>query len=94
MLVVVAYDIPNDRRRTKLARLLTDFGTRVQYSVFECRLDEVDRFEKMLSRVRKLIDTEEDRVRFYRLCAACEDRVLIEGDKEIPSWEEDGFLII
>lgn len=33
MLIVVSYDIPNDRRRTRLAHTLKDFGERVQYSV-------------------------------------------------------------
>jgi len=37
---VVSYDIVDDKRRTKLAKKLCDFGKRVQYSVFECDLDE------------------------------------------------------
>src|SRR6185436_13646804 len=40
MLILVSYDIPDDRRRTKLANALKDFGERVQYSVFEFLLDE------------------------------------------------------
>lgn len=31
---VVAYDVPDDRRRTALAKLLHTYGDRVQYSVF------------------------------------------------------------
>ena len=38
-LIVVSYDIPDDRRRLRLANTLKDFGIRVQYSVFECRLE-------------------------------------------------------
>ena len=33
--IVVSYDVPDDRRRTRLADRLLDFGVRVQYSVFE-----------------------------------------------------------
>lgn len=40
MFYLVSYDIPETRRRTKLAKILEDFGDRVQYSVFECILDE------------------------------------------------------
>ena len=29
-----------DRRRTRLAHVLKDFGERVQYSIFECKLEE------------------------------------------------------
>src|SRR5262245_31991344 len=35
MFYLIAYDIPNDQRRTKVAKTLEDFGDRVQYSVFE-----------------------------------------------------------
>ena len=39
MLVLVVYDIPDDKRRTKLATFLEGYGRRVQYSVFECFMD-------------------------------------------------------
>jgi CRISPR-associated endonuclease Cas2 len=35
MLFVVAYDIADDQRRMRVASELEDFGTWVQYSVFE-----------------------------------------------------------
>lgn len=31
---IIAYDIPNDRRRNKVAKILETYGDRVQYSVF------------------------------------------------------------
>ena len=36
---VISYDIPDDRRRNQLAKVLKGFGTRVQYSVFEAHLN-------------------------------------------------------
>ena len=38
--IVVVYDISNDRRRVKLHNLFRDYGTPVQYSVFECYLKQ------------------------------------------------------
>ena len=35
---VIAYDSPSDKRRRKLAKLLEGYGERLQWSVFECRL--------------------------------------------------------
>ena len=35
---VIAYDTPSDRRRRKFAKLLKGYGSRVQWSVFECEL--------------------------------------------------------
>jgi CRISPR-associated protein Cas2 len=74
MLIVVSYDVPNDRRRTRLAHTLEDFGERVQYSVFECHLDE-QALQILRERVTRLLDLQEDSVRIYRLCKEC-DRLL------------------
>lgn len=50
MLYIVSYDIPDTKRRTKLAKMLEDFGDRVHYSVFECILDS-DLLKKMADRI-------------------------------------------
>ena len=39
--VVIAYDIPEDKRRTKVAKALEGYGERMQYSLFECRITKV-----------------------------------------------------
>jgi CRISPR-associated protein Cas2 len=39
-LAAASYDVPSDRSSTKIAALLKDFGERVQYSVFECLLED------------------------------------------------------
>ncbi len=53
-LIVVSYDIPDDRRRLRLAHALKDFGARVQYSAFECHL-EPDGLETLRKRLAKLV---------------------------------------
>jgi CRISPR-associated protein Cas2 len=78
MLILVSYDVPDDRRRTRLAHALEDFGRRVQYSVFECLLDE-EHLGRLRVRVAALIEGEEDSVRIYRLCAECAGRLEIHG---------------
>jgi CRISPR-associated protein Cas2 len=74
MLIVVSYDVPDDRRRTRLARILKDFGERVQYSVFECRLDE-RALQTLRLRITRLIDPQEDSLRIYHLCLECDRRL-------------------
>jgi len=37
-LYVIAYDIPSNRRRTKVHKVLCGFGQWTQYSLFECYL--------------------------------------------------------
>ena len=78
MLILVSYDVPNDRRRTRLAHTLKDYGQRVQYSVFECNLEEAQ-LARLRSRVEKLIEATEDSVRIYLLCRGCAERLEIQG---------------
>jgi len=91
MHVMVSYDIVDDKTRYKVMKFLKDFGNRVQYSVFECDIDE-ERFKKMKEGIEKLINKKEDRVRYYLICKACIKRVVISGWGEIE--EDEGFQII
>ncbi len=78
MFIVVSYDIPDNKRRTRIAKTLEDYGVRVQYSVFEVNL-EARQIAKMRARLAKLIDEAEDSVRFYTLCAACFKQIEVLG---------------
>ncbi|MDY7041295.1 MAG: CRISPR-associated endonuclease Cas2 [Chloroflexota bacterium] len=82
MFVVVVYDISHDRRRTKLHDALLNFGTPVQYSVFECILDE-KRLEKMKKAIMRVIKPRQDRVRFYYLCRNCVARTEVTSGPEV-----------
>jgi CRISPR-associated protein Cas2 len=87
MFYLVSYDIPDDKRRTKLAKTLKDFGDRVQYSVFECILD-ANLLERMKEKITGLIDESEDSVRIYDLCAGCEKNIVIIGQGMVSKEEE------
>lgn len=69
---VIAYDIPDDRRRAGVARALEGHGERVQYSVFECLL-QTKQFDALWEELSELVEEGEDSLRVYRLCAACEE---------------------
>jgi CRISPR-associated protein Cas2 len=70
MLAIVAYDITDHKRLARVAKLCEDFGVRVQYSVFECRL-ESHRFDQFWNQLQGEIDPERDRIVAYKVCAAC-----------------------
>lgn len=65
MMLVVSYDISDDRLRMKFSKFLSKFGGRLQYSVFEIRnsdrvLDNIiieirHRFEKRFSQNDSII---------------------------------------
>ena len=89
--VVVAYDIPDDRRRQRLHDALLDYGTPVQYSVFECLVGarELERLKKHVSRT---IKPRLDHVRYYSLCHACVKRVESTLGPE-PAHEVDVLVV-
>ncbi|HAA04628.1 MAG TPA: CRISPR-associated endonuclease Cas2 [Syntrophobacteraceae bacterium] len=91
MYVMVSYDIVKDRTRTRVMKLLKNYGHRVQLSVFECDLDEA-RYAEMMSSVAELIDPDADMVRSYRLCRGSLERVVISGWGELRV--DEGFEII
>jgi CRISPR-associated protein Cas2 len=78
MLSVVAYDICDHKRLSRVARVCKDFGIRVQYSVFECRLDE-DEFARFWDLLCAEIDPEEDRIVAYKIDARCARETLTVG---------------
>ncbi|WP_322511346.1 CRISPR-associated endonuclease Cas2 [Chloroflexus sp.] len=77
-LYVVAYDIPNDRRRTKIHNLLSGYGLWTQYSLFECWLTRQQLIE-LQAKLARYIDAETDSVRFYAICGACQNKVITVG---------------
>ncbi|MEW6141528.1 MAG: CRISPR-associated endonuclease Cas2 [Chloroflexota bacterium] len=78
MFIVVTYDIPGDHRRNRVAKALEGFGYRVQFSVFECEVDEAQ-FRKMREKVAGRINPEEDSVRYYLICQSCLAKIIIDG---------------
>lgn len=87
---VIAYDIPDDRRRTKVHKILSGFGTWTQYSLFECFLSKKELVQLRAKLAQHLNETQ-DSVRFYPLCAACLDRVETVGG-QLPK-EEITFIV-
>lgn len=88
MFYLVAYDISDDQRRTKAAKILEDFGDRVQYSVFEMKLGRLEQLSEMQRRLENVIDPETDSVRIYFLCQGCRAKVAILGQGEVYQDEE------
>ncbi len=90
MLYIVSYDITDDRKRNRLSKIMLNFGARVQYSVFECNMDN-ELFEKMTKRIEKIISNE-DSVRVYTLCAKCKGVVKIFGRGNLTK-DEDVYIL-
>ena len=89
-LYVIAYDIPDDKRRTQVYKALKGFGTWTEFSLFECFLTKK---ELLLLRAKldEYIDTREDRVRIYMICDSCLSKIETVG---IPKPREEATYII
>jgi CRISPR-associated protein Cas2 len=71
---IICYDIPDDKRRNKVATLLEGYGERRQYSVFECHLKD-PQFAKLWEKLGKLIDDKQDSILCYPLSPQAQKRV-------------------
>ena len=78
MFTVISYDVVDDRRRTRVLKLLKGYGTHVQYSVFECDLS-AQQLTGVQDELRGLIDEHTDSVRLYLLDEANKQRTRILG---------------
>lgn len=72
--IVVAYDISNDKRRNKICDILSGYGRRANYSVFECFLGKKD-IEKMKERIEQEVKKGKDIVIYYSLCNSCIEKI-------------------
>lgn len=96
MLVVVSYDVKTSadggkKRLREVAQACADFGQRVQFSVFECSVGDVQWVE-LRRRLIAAIDQTQDSLRFYYLGEDHASRVEHVGTK--ASKDFDGPLIV
>lgn len=63
---LVSYDICDPKRLRQVAKSMEGFGVRLQYSVFECALDE-KRLNKMKAELQPILNHDEDQVLFVSL---------------------------
>lgn len=82
MFVAVSYDISEDKRRTKVHKILKSYGQWMQYSVFECCLTDTQ-YAKLRARLSKVIKPDQDSVRFYFLCACCQAKIERIGGEQV-----------
>lgn len=91
MFYVVAYDILETRRRTRLFKLLKGFGVWNQFSLFECHLKE-NQYKHMVEIIEKVINKDEDNIKIYYLCKDCFNQIKTIGNTKV--LEEKNTIII
>lgn len=97
MKIVISYDVKTDvsggkKRLRRIAKLLESYGQRVQFSVFECELDE-GKWLMLKSRIVKEINPKEDSLRIYRLGNNWEKKVEQIGVKKHFEMTQDVLIL-
>lgn len=81
---VVAYDVSDNLRRSRVVKVIEKVGIRVNYSVFECMLTD-KQLEKLQAEIANLMLPSEDTVIFYPLCLDCFSKIVyLPGRRERP----------
>ena len=96
MMTLVSYDVSavdaaGRKRLRKVAKECVNYGQRVQNSVFEVDVD-YGTFLKLKDKLMKIIDEEQDSLRFYYLGNNWKRRVEHIGAKE--TYDPEGSLIL
>jgi len=92
MLILVSYDVSTTttagrRRLRRIARVCTDYGRRVQNSVFECLLDPAQ-WTSLRLKLLDTFDASADSLRFYYLGSRWEGDIEHHGAKHVPAPDD------
>ena len=89
---LIIYDIADEKRLVKIAKLMQNYGVRVQKSIFEAALSK-----KVLKNLRldllQVMDLDDDGVKVFTLCPKCENRVIVIGKGETPIFNQQLLII-
>jgi len=76
--LMICFDVRDEKRLSKVSNTLENYGTRVQRSVFECLLNNIQ-LATLKAKLERLINTEKDQIRYYALCPRDVNKILIDG---------------
>jgi CRISPR-associated protein Cas2 len=93
MIYLYAYDIPDNWRRTKIAKKLEQYGIRIQKSVFQCGIS-AGLSENLKRSLQRLINTEEDNLLIIPLCQNDLEKVECLGVKIAIQHEDEKYIIL
>lgn len=89
-LKVVAYDIADYKRLCRIANLMLNYGKRIQKSVFESYLNDIQTIA-LIKSINSIIEPVKDRVILYHVCMKDSMKVIIAG-KQIRHKDYDYFI--
>jgi CRISPR-associated protein Cas2 len=92
MNMLVIYDIADPRRLNRIAKVMKDYGLRVQRSVFEVDVSPPV-FGEMRRRTERVIDPFEDGVKYFPACGKCSGVWFSIGQGGVVCDEGDWLIV-
>jgi len=88
---LIAYDIPHDKRRTKISNLLSSYGIRVNYSLFELHINDI-KFNELINKLKEEANMKKDNIRIYHICLDCIAKSFTLTNQQDPFMLEEKFI--
>ena len=90
---LIIYDIRDERRLPKVAKVLSEYGVRVQKSVFEFEGNDRS-IKRIRHRVKNAIKEDEDFVVYFNICESDWQKRVKYGPAVNEEVEEKDFYIL
>jgi len=91
MNMLITYDIANARRLQRVAKVMLDYGLRVQRSIFEADVSPAQ-FRELRERTEAEMDFQEDGVKYFPLCKKCDYLWYVVGENLV--FNDEPFQIL
>jgi CRISPR-associated protein Cas2 len=92
MRYLAIYDIADPRRLNRVAKVLKDYGIRVQQSKFEIDVNQ-KAFAELQARITEEIDEAEDGVKYIPLCEGCRQKTEVIGQGRCIDQDHE-FVVV
>lgn len=91
MIYFISYDVAHPKRLVKVAKVLENYGIRIQYSFFECEMDQ-GQLDELACKLLSILKRKEDSLRIYPICKDCSKKVFVCGNGNI--YIPSNFIIL
>ena len=92
MWMLAVYDIADPRRLIRVAKIMEDYGARVQKSKFEIDPSE-KAFRELQERIASVIEPDEDGVKYIPLCDKCRNKTEVIGQGRYVDPDSEFYVL-
>jgi len=88
MNILIPYDVSDDKRRREVDKILSSFGKRINYSVFELQVTKVQ-YREIIGLLEEATDPKYDHIRIYILgLDSLKKSFILHSNQKVFEYEE------